>query len=193
VALENVPPYLIEVLRKVDPELQGRFVETAERLTQRDIQQLSDLLEQWVADGDYWNAFGQSLDNASQAQSLDTILDQERRVLIEALNGDERLADTILLELPSQPRRKPDPQQTRQVIIVIQNQIQVVEPAPRGAPAGRRLRIARLLRRTFKAAVGGVAIAADIVVPDPSMIVRISSIVAGADLIIDAVAPQLIQ
>jgi hypothetical protein len=43
----------------------------------------------------------------------------------------------------------------------------------------------------FKAAAGGVLIAAEIVAPDPTVVVKVASILGGADMIIDALEPRL--
>jgi hypothetical protein len=190
-ALEGVPPYLVELLRKTDPEGLRRFVETGEGLTAGDIDELRNLLSQWAADEDFWNALGASPSAAPQDTSLDGVLEQELEVLTEALGGDRGLAERVLLELPAQIRaERPDVDQVPPLIIVIKQELPGVEP---GAPPSQRLRVARVLRRVFKAAVGGVSIAADItVLPDPTLLVRAVSIAAGVDLIVDAVAPQLL-
>ncbi|HWW67241.1 MAG TPA: hypothetical protein VNY83_04600 [Solirubrobacterales bacterium] len=190
-ALEGVPPYLVELLRKTDPEGLRRFVETGEGLTAGDIDELRNLLSQWAGDEDFWNALGASPSAAPQDTSLDGVLEQELEVLTEALGGDRGLAERVLLELPAQIRaERPDVDQVPPLIIVIKQELPGVEP---GAPPSQRLRVARVLRRVFKAAVGGVSIAADItVLPDPTLLVRAVSIAAGVDLIVDAVAPQLL-
>ncbi len=183
-ALERVPEYLVEILRKTDPELLARFLATGDELNDDDLHELEALLGQWLSDSDFWNALARQqtyVANAPPVQDVDPILDDELRILTEALGGDQRLAETVLVDFPSQvTTERRDPLRTQQAIVLIRQEVRVIIQAPPTPPPTRRLRIVRGLRRVFKGAAGGVLIAADIIVPDPTIfLIRVASI-AGA-------------
>ena len=204
-ALENAPPYLIELARSTDPEVLRRFVATGEGLAPGDGQRLAELLGEWLADGDYW----QSLAQSQQAQSrqgmngqvvpTEQILDEELEILTQTL-GDE-LAQAVLLLLPDQVTLQPvNPVSIQQNIIVIQQTIVKVQVVP-AEPAKKRLRVGRKLWRVFKAAAGGLVIAGDIVggLSSPAagpaapvvIFVAAGSVAGGAVLIGEAAKPEL--
>lgn len=191
-ALEKVPPYLVLLLRVGDPERLGAVVsaEGHEQLSE-DAVAAVEALEAWVADDEFWSATVEHLqpDLVRLTADLDEDLlhDQELEILTEGVAGDRRLATLILLEMSDVPPRANgrDPYRARDAVARLRAQCHRaagMPPTPR-----RRWRLARVLRRAFKAAGGGVLIAADIVAPDPSMIVKVASVLGGVDMIIDAV------
>ena len=116
-------------------------------------------------------------------QILKRSLTRSRSCSLCAL-GDRRLAGAVLLDAPLRSRQ-PDPEQAKQVVVILNVQCQeVVEERP---SRKRSWRAARVLRRVFKAVGGGLLVAADVVAPDPTMIVRVASVWGGVDLILDAV------
>jgi ribosomal protein S8E len=201
VALERVPPYLIELVRRTDPQVLRQFVATGEGLAPGDGQRLSDLLGEWLADRDYWRDLARSQGEMNgEVVNTDQILDGELELLTDLL-GDKTLAQTVLLQLPAQVKLQPvNPQQVQQNIIVIQQIVQVqVNPEE---PASERLRVGRRFWRVFKGAAGGLAIGGDILmaiatVPTPTALVGIPaaaiSISAGAVLVGEAAMPGLAQ
>jgi hypothetical protein len=188
-ALEGVPDYLIELLRRTDLQVLRTYLETGEGLAPGDNERLAELLGRWAEDAEFWGMVEQAQPaEAAAGQSLDAILDQELDIVTQGLDGDESLALSALLEAPANvPTQPRDIQQARTTIIIIQQQVSVTQVIP-SEPPRRRLKVVRVLRRVFKAAAGGVLVASDIfVVPDPTMLVRIASIAGGVDMIIDAI------
>jgi hypothetical protein len=175
-AIYEVPPYLIRSVRDTAPEAVGeRLADGGESLPDL-LAEARDTLDRWSDDFEFW----QAVEESYRSTTLDGNVEVESQILAEAL-GDRRLADTILLEAPTAVSK---PQLAVQAVIVIRHQCgQVLEQPP---SRGRLYRAGKVLRRVFKAVGGGVLVAADIVAPDPTMLVKVASIWGGLDMIIDA-------
>jgi hypothetical protein len=136
--LDRIPPYLMEVLREVDPERLRWFVRTGKGLDQDYVEALRELLARWLDDDDFWGSFEQAVGDArgEAVQVLDAFIDEELVVVTDALEDDD-LANAVLLEAPAQTRaERPDPYQVRPVVIVIQQQVQVLRITPDRRGAG---------------------------------------------------------
>jgi hypothetical protein len=186
--LESVPSYLIEGVRITDPDRLREALDTDdETRASSDLEVAGQILGVWAGDNEFWGDTAERLPRAPPATTLDDILEEEQEVLAGALGGDRRLAELILLEAPLRSGR-PNAQGARQVVVILRDQCREIASEP--PTRKRRWRTLRALRRVFKAVGGGVLIAADIVAPDPTQIVRVASIWGGADMIIDAVRPD---
>jgi hypothetical protein len=182
-SLDRVPPYLIDALRILDPD-RVQEVLADDRAGDLELEGVTERLAAWVRDGEFWEGLAENLPDTPPAVPLEDSLDQERVVLADALGGDFRLAGRILLEAPLRSEW-PEPDRARYVVMILHGQGQELLTEP---PSRRRAwRIARLSRRIFKAVGGGLLVAADIVAPDPTMLVRAASVWGGADMIIDAI------
>lgn len=174
--IEEVPPYLIETVRDTHPDVVAGLVADGKDRPEVLIG-ARNALERWANDSEFWN----EVDAAFQSTTMDGNLDIESQVVSAALEGDRRLAEAIILEAPTAVDR---PRAAVQAITIIREQCDhVLEQPP---TPGRLYRTARILRRVFKAAGGGVLIAADIIAPDPTGLVKVASIWGGLDMIIDA-------
>jgi len=185
VPLENVPPYLIRILFLTDPERLRELVAAgAEWLEPQDLRTVADALDTWLADDEFWDMASEYLESQEPVDlAFEEFFEREYEILTAGLGGDERLAALILLEAPLRVYRA-NPERAREAVARLNAQFrQAVEQSPSRA---RTWRVARVLRRLFKAAGGGVLVAADIVVPDPTLIVQTASITGGIDMIIDA-------
>jgi hypothetical protein len=186
VALGTVPTYLIEGVRLTDPERVRQALDDAD-----DGQALAlvgaaeQALDALAGDDEFWGAASDNLPDQLPLDALEDSLDEERELLANALGGDYRLADLILVELPFR-QGESDTERARQVVVILQHQCrEVIEEAP---SRRRKWRAVRLLRRVFKAVSGGLLVAVDIVlIPDPTGIVRVASVAGGVDMIIDAI------
>jgi hypothetical protein len=182
--LERVPDYLAELVRRTDPEVLRELLE-GERATERlGLDGIAELLATWLGDAAFWTSIDDERPDTPPTVPLEDSLDDEAEVLAAALGGDPRRARLILLEAPLRSVR-PNPKQALRAVETLHRHCNEVTAE---AESHRRFwRGARTMRRIFKAAGGGLLVAADIVSPDPTVILRVASIWGGADMIIDAV------
>lgn len=183
--MEDIPPYLLDGIRIADPERIAQALDAHDEGSLVDsVMAAREVLDTWAGDEDFWDSTAQNLPQDSLSQAgLEEILDEEQELLARAI-GDRRLASAVLLDAPLRSRW-PDPQQARQVVVILNVHCQeIIEEKP---SRKRIWRAARVLRRVFKGVGGGLLVAADIVAPDPTLIVRVASIWGGVDLILDAV------
>jgi hypothetical protein len=181
--LTEIPPYLLEAIRTARIDV---AVEAAEKEQYLDaIGQLGGRLEAWAADDNFWNSTAEVL-NRQQGISpsdLQSHLDEERQLLANALGGDSQLATMILLEAPLRAER-PNLEAAR--IVVVNLRIESGQVVSEKQPRRRLWRAARFIRKAFKGVGGGLLVAADIVIPDPTMLVTVASVWGGVDMILDA-------
>lgn len=184
--LEQVPSYLIDGVRQTDPD------RLAEAMASDDESQALAALEagtyalaELARDDALWAAASEAIgDGAGEPQAVDQLdLKVELTVLTGTLDGDQRLAAKILVEVPLDSSGA-DLQRAREIIVVIRNQCEHELAAPK--KPSRKWRALRLAKRAFKALGGGLVIAADIVSPDVTGITKVASIVGGIDAITDA-------
>lgn len=195
-----VPSYLIELCQQLDPSALADALES-----NRSERRLIDLaidtqvkLDNWVHDGGFWVPLSRFLENRnnnvlgdnpqSSPEPLGELLDDEVEVTIlsNALAGNQHLATAVLLESPTSVPPSPgiEDQAIRNAVVQINLNVTIAlntPPTPR-----RRWRLAKTLRRGFKGAAGGILIAADVVVPDPTLLVRVASVAGGIDMVLDA-------
>jgi len=154
-ALEVVPSYLTQAVRIADPERVTRALLTGgdEWLTSTAVLGAAETLGAWADDAEFWNSVAEELPQEVPGYMLQDHFDEEQELLANALDGDHRLAWLVLLDAPLRAAR-PSPQQARQVSGILQRECHQVAEEPRTRK--RAWRAARLLRRVFKAAGGGL-------------------------------------
>jgi hypothetical protein len=183
--IDRVPPYLIDGVRLSNPERIQEALETGDAGQLLDSAlQASQLLEEWAEDSEFWDSASDALADDLPDADFDDYRDEEREIIATSLDGDYKLANAILVELPSpSAQRRPNPEQAREIVLILRTECHAATSEP---PKRAKWRTARVLRRVFKAFGGGLAIAADIVAPDPTFIVKVASVWGGVDLILDA-------
>lgn len=184
--LEQVPFYLIDGVRQTDPDRLAEAMESDdESQAFAALEAGSNALAELARDEALWAAASEAIsDRAGEAQAVEELdLKVELKVLAGALDGDQKLAAKILVEVPLDPSGA-DPQRAREIIVVIRNQCEHELASPKRSSG--KWRALRLAKRAFKALGGGLVIAADIVSPDVTGITKVASIVGGIDVITDA-------
>lgn len=184
-ALQRVPQYLISGAERTAPDRVLRALDDADdSLVIGALADAAEILGTLSHEDELWNSATNALAEEGPPRELEEYMDEEREVLAQALGGNYRLADEILASVPMRATER-DPDRARQIVVVIQHQCEGILGEP---PSPRRKWLAvRVLRRAFKAIAGGLLVAADIVVPDPTIvIIRVASIAGGLDMIIDA-------
>jgi len=196
-----VPPYLIELLQHLDRDDLGDALASnnAERELVRLAIDAESKLSEWSDDSQFWNSMSRFIASPGAVTSEPIQMDRrvdfaellddevEIAILSNALQGHDQLANTVLLEAPTFFRPITNPQvaeNVKEAVVQINVKVTVALNAP---PTQRRpWRLAKTLRRVFKAAAGGILIAADVFVPDPTLSVRVASVAGGIDMILDA-------
>ena len=190
-----VPPYLIELFQHLDRDDLGDALASnnAERELVRLAIDAESKLGEWSNDSQFWNSMSRFIASPGAVTSgpipFAELLDDEAEIAIlsNALQGDDQLANTVLLEAPTffPPITSPQvAEDVKKAVAQINENVIVALNAP---PTQRRpWRLAKTLRRVFKAAAGGILIAADVFVPDPTLLVRVASVAGGIDMILDA-------
>jgi hypothetical protein len=195
-----VPPYLIELCRQLDPNSLARALESNH--SERGLIDLAIdtqvKLADWENDDDFWDRLSRFLDSRNNIvssddprfspESLGVLLDDEVEIAIlsNALAGDERLTTAVLLESPTSVRLRTGIAMPviKNAVVQINRNLTIALNTP--PTTRRRWRLAKALRRVFKGAAGGILIAADVVVPDPTFLVRVASVAGGVDMVLDA-------
>ena len=172
-AMERVPEYLVDVLEVTDLGFRSAGVYDPDDLMIR-LSRGTESLGVWIDDDEYWSSL-----------SVDEYFATEVRVLTRELH-DQRHTLRIMEE---QAQPVDFARKTRSAVQVVRDDnLEFINgPSRRGDHLGRSM---RLLRRTFKAAGGGVLIAADLLAPDPTLIVKVASVLGGIDMILDAAKPE---
>jgi hypothetical protein len=186
-----VPPYLIELFKNLDRSALRRALASVD--SERELVALAidaqAKLDKWSNDQGFWRSLSTFLGEPLVIdEPLGDLLDDEVEIAIlsGALLGDEQLAIAVLLEAPTSlsPVTTIDVENVQKAVVQINLNVTMALNAP--PTPRRRWRLAKTLRRVFKGAAGGIVIAADVVVPDPTLLVRVASLVGGVDMILDA-------
>jgi hypothetical protein len=149
-------------------------------------------LQDWQEDSEYWTALTSFLVNYSAGPppsrvAQDALDDEVEFVMLSRALRDEPTATAVMLEVP--PRidfTTPRSSGNAQSAVAQINRNVLTRALNDPQTSRRRWRIARALRRVHKGVAGGILIGADVVVPDPTLIARVASVLGGIDLIMDA-------
>lgn len=131
--------------------------------------------QEWSEDSDFWESAALDFtDVVLSDDEVGTMLDHEQTVLARAI--DPVSATFIAATLPVGPPAH-SVVEARGVVEAMAAEGAEIQAAPPGNT--RKWKAFRFLRRALTVAGGGLAIAADIVTPDPTGITKVASIVGG--------------
>jgi hypothetical protein len=150
------------------------------------ILEMSIGLRAWADDDDFWASTRREFDPLSVLRvDPDQFAEAEAEILTIALSGDEQLARVIVINMSLRyPSGTPD--DARGLVTQASGEGRRIAESP--PEPIRKWSGWRYARRVFRGATGGLAIAANIVTPDPTLLTKVASIAGGVELIISGIS-----
>jgi hypothetical protein len=183
--MDQVPNYLVSLIilseQIATSLLEGDSVD-------QQVGRLSELsygLDRWVADDEFWNALDEEYPRAREMVRnrilTESYVEQEIDILTSHVYEDRQRATGIAIEVmgaragtPQKARANVEATAARIQILVVQ-----IPATPERSKVTRKRQVWKVARKVLRYAGGGLAIAADIVIPDPTLLLRAASIVGG--------------